>query len=151
VTNVTSCLPWENFPDCLGKISQVPCVDFPSVLWFSRSFSPNALAIFPECLGEISPSTLGAVLWFFPSVLWFFPACFSFSQRALGIFPALGKFPSLGKTALTMGKKKLVTLLDLCVSSLRRGHANLLCIVPILTDGNLRRGSKLYYPRHLGT
>ena len=24
------------------------------------------------------------------------------------------------------------TLLDLCVSSLRRGHANLLCIVPIL-------------------
>ena len=30
--------------------------------------------------------------------------------------------------------KKLVSLLDLCVSSLRRGHANLLCIVPILTD-----------------
>ena len=26
------------------------------------------------------------------------------------------------------------TLLDLCVSSLRRGHANLLCIAPILTD-----------------
>ena len=36
--------------------------------------------------------------------------------------------------------KKFVTLLDLCVSSLRRGHANLLCIVPILTD-DLRRGS----------
>ncbi len=33
-------------------------------------------------------------------------------------------------------EKKIVTLLDLCVSSLRRGHANLLCIVPILTDGN---------------
>ena len=30
--------------------------------------------------------------------------------------------------------KKLCTLLDLCVSSLRRGHANLLCIVPILSD-----------------
>ena len=29
--------------------------------------------------------------------------------------------------------KKLFTLLDLCVSSLRRGHANLLCIVPILS------------------
>ena len=28
----------------------------------------------------------------------------------------------------------LFTLLDLCVSSLRRGHATLLCIVPILTD-----------------
>ena len=27
--------------------------------------------------------------------------------------------------------KKLYTLLDLCVSSLRRGHANLLCIIPI--------------------
>ena len=35
--------------------------------------------------------------------------------------------------------KKLVTLLDLCVSSLRRGHANLLCIVPILSD-DPRRG-----------
>ena len=30
--------------------------------------------------------------------------------------------------------KKLGTLLDLCVSSLRRGHANLLCIVPFLSD-----------------
>ena len=28
----------------------------------------------------------------------------------------------------------VVTLLDVCVSSLRRGHANLLCIAPILTD-----------------
>ena len=37
--------------------------------------------------------------------------------------------------------KKIDTLLDLCVSSLRRGHANLLCIVPILTD-DLRRESK---------
>ena len=39
-------------------------------------------------------------------------------------------------------KKKCDTLLDLCVSSLRRGHANLLCIVPILTD-DLRRGSNM--------
>ena len=29
----------------------------------------------------------------------------------------------------------MVTPLDLCASSLRRGHANLLCIVPILMDG----------------
>ena len=36
--------------------------------------------------------------------------------------------------------KKLFTLFDLCVSSLRRGHANLLCIVPILAD-DLRRES----------
>ena len=38
--------------------------------------------------------------------------------------------------------KKIDTLLDLCVSSLRRGHANLLCIVPILTD-DLRRESDI--------
>ena len=28
----------------------------------------------------------------------------------------------------------MLTLLDLCVSSLRRGHANLLCIAPVITD-----------------
>ena len=42
--------------------------------------------------------------------------------------------------------KKLFTLLDLCVSSLRRGHANLLCIVPILTD-DPRRESKRQVPK----
>jgi hypothetical protein len=31
-------------------------------------------------------------------------------------------------------QKNWDTLLDLSVSSLRRGHANLLCIVPILAD-----------------
>jgi hypothetical protein len=33
-----------------------------------------------------------------------------------------------------MCQKNWDTLLDLSVSSLRRGHANLLCIVPILAD-----------------
>ncbi len=33
-----------------------------------------------------------------------------------------------------MNGKKFGPFLDLCVSSLRRGHANLLCIVPILSD-----------------
>ena len=33
-----------------------------------------------------------------------------------------------------MFQKNLIHLLELCVSSLRRGHANLLCIVPILND-----------------
>ena len=42
--------------------------------------------------------------------------------------------------------KKLFTLLDLCVSSLRRGHANLLCIVPILTD-DPRRESEIEVAR----
>ena len=37
--------------------------------------------------------------------------------------------------------KKLVTLLDLCVSSLRRGHANLFCIVPILSDDPQREST----------
>ena len=37
--------------------------------------------------------------------------------------------------------KKLVTLLDLRVSSLRRGHANLLCIVPILSDDPRRKST----------
>ena len=41
------------------------------------------------------------------------------------------------------GAKNLVTLLDLCVSSLRRGHANLLCIVPILSDD--LRGESNYF------
>ena len=39
----------------------------------------------------------------------------------------------------------LFTLLDLCVSSLRRGHANLLCVVPILRDDPRRRCQGLYY------
>ena len=39
--------------------------------------------------------------------------------------------------------KKCDSLLDMCVSSLRRGHANLLCIVPSLMD-DLRRGSSRF-------
>ena len=41
-------------------------------------------------------------------------------------------------------QKKLFTLLDLCVSSLRRGHANLLCIVPILTDDPRRESGDVF-------
>ena len=55
--------------------------------------------------------------------------------------PSSVNFP---RRAVANVVKKLFTLLDLCVSSLRRGHANLLCIVPILTD-DPRRESK-----HLG-
>ena len=40
---------------------------------------------------------------------------------------------------------KLFTLLDLCVSSLRRGHANLLCIVPMLTDDPQRESEVTDY------
>ena len=49
--------------------------------------------------------------------------------------------------ALAGGRtKNLVTLLDLCVSSLRRGHANLLCAVPILTDCPLEESSGTLVP-----
>ena len=45
---------------------------------------------------------------------------------------------SVSQTMMTMSiiecQKILEPFLDLCVSSLREGHANLLCIVPILTD-----------------
>ena len=39
--------------------------------------------------------------------------------------------------------KKISTLPDSCVSSLRRGHANLLCIVPSLTDDPRRESVSL--------
>ena len=35
----------------------------------------------------------------------------------------------------------MFTLLELCVSSLRGGHANLLCILPSLTDDPRRESS----------
>ena len=42
----------------------------------------------------------------------------------------------------SMAQTSIRTLLDLCVSSLRRGHANLLCIVPILTDDPRRESER---------
>ena len=36
--------------------------------------------------------------------------------------------------AVPQKNKAMFTFLDWCVSSLRRGHANLLCVVPILLD-----------------
>ena len=48
----------------------------------------------------------------------------------------------IGTGSLANKCKKLVSLLDLCVSSLRRGHAKILCIVPILTD-DPRKESKV--------
>ena len=53
----------------------------------------------------------------------------------------LGLLPKKKQKRVNVAKK-LYTLLDLCVSSLRRGHANLLCIVPILT-GDPRRESNM--------
>ena len=47
------------------------------------------------------------------------------------------------------GTSILFTLLDLCVSSLRRGHANLLCIVPISKDDPQRESTDRRRSRHL--
>ena len=46
--------------------------------------------------------------------------------------------------------KKCDTLFDLCVSSLRRGHANLLCIVPILTDDPGRESNHKLQSQYTG-
>ena len=43
---------------------------------------------------------------------------------------------------LASPRNELVMLFDLCVSSLRRGHAKLLCIVPLLTDGPRKESSQ---------
>ena len=51
-----------------------------------------------------------------------------------GVKKVLTLHPSIHPDMQSLTSKKLITLLDLCVSSLRRGHANLLCIVPILSD-----------------
>ena len=39
----------------------------------------------------------------------------------------------------------LFALLDVCVSSLRRGHVNILCIVPCLTDDPRRESTFLLF------
>lgn len=51
-----------------------------------------------------------------------------------------------GGTAEVLGRQtrraqKTVTLLELRVSSLRRGQADLLCVVPLLTDGSRRESA----------
>ena len=67
-----------------------------------------------------------------------------------GCFPNPGSIPA-GFLSVALGpQKNLVTLLDLCVSSLRRGHANLLCIVPIFAD-DLFRGSACSVNRALSS
>ena len=65
------------------------------------------------------------------------PMC-TLSQNGYGDRQPQAEF----KSNLSLGASKtFCTLLDLCVSSLRRGHANLLCIVPILTDDPRRESS----------
>ena len=82
---------------------------------------------FPICLFKTSmpPSPQGRDIWMFEK------RC-SVKQKASAKLATERRYHVKARSAKV--KKKLCTLLDLCVSSLRRGHANLLCIVPILTD-----------------
>ena len=50
-------------------------------------------------------------------------------------------FPDVCGTCQRRMHQQVFTLLDVRVSSLRRGHANLLCIVPILTDDPRRQSN----------
>ena len=65
-------------------------------------------------------------------------------RQTKGAVPGLGPHRLLGpprglRKFCCVNIQGRYTLLDLCVPSLRRGHANLLCIVPILTDDPRRK------------
>ena len=59
--------------------------------------------------------------------------CFGASPRACSL--------GVGCLLFARGENCLHLLFDSCVSSLRRGHANLLCTVPSLTDDPRRESS----------
>ena len=56
------------------------------------------------------------------------------SRRPIAPRAALRGKVAVRRRQTIVDVKQMFTLLDLCVSSFRRGHANLLCIVPILMD-----------------
>ena len=67
--------------------------------------------------------------------------CGTLRYVALGVLQDTGNRLSVASSLLPQllsARRLLLTLLDLCVSSLHRGHADLLRIVPILTDGPRR-------------
>ena len=93
--------------------------------WAIKSQRFNALGFWPDV--------------YFPRV-WYPIAVSHMLSKRPGVCSPNQGLSDLGFVGLKYGMpskelpKKLFTLLDLCVSSLRRGHANLLCIVPILAD-----------------
>ena len=70
-------------------------------------------------------------------------------SKRTGVFPK-SRPQLLGFVGLKYGmpskelQKIMFTLLDLGVASLRRGNANLLCIVPMLTDDRRRESQSPY-------
>ena len=75
------------------------------------------------------------------------PALATSRARAIEAFGFLflrKKYASLVISKKKCTRKHMFTLLALCVSSLRRGHANLLCIVPSLTDDPRRESIEAF-------
>ena len=110
---------------------------------------PSVTEGLPSVTGELPSVTVGdpSVL---PSVTGGVPSVAGGLPSVTGRLPCVtGGLPSGRKSVCGLcecpkqdSTKQLFTLLDLCVSSLRRGHANLLCIVPILTDDPRRESEK---------
>ena len=96
----------------------------------SQSFSQPSSQSHPQSTSQSSPHMLPFTLG---------EAAFSTYQTTK---PKLDQLLNLDN--------KLGTLLDLCVSSLRRGHANLLCIVPILSDDPRRESNRGLQNRVMG-
>ena len=81
------------------------------------------------CVCENVVFESGSTNWLAGTVFlafWYF-LCFEWYANQFG-------YTIKQKQNKTNKQKKKWYILDLCVSSLRRGHANLLCIVPILAD-----------------
>ena len=105
----------------------VPLANFPARVFFYY--------ILRKCKKKTNKFFIGIYIWKDAG------PCHVFMPGGRGVVFFFGVIQNVSFSGEKVGKK-FVTLLDLCVSSLRRGHANLLCIVPILTD-DLRRGSIL--------
>ena len=93
----------------------------------------------PPCHGKPSPGHGRRRLWHRRIPLWHGKPSLCHERPPLchGRPPLCHGRPSLRQDIQCSKQeihKKKFTLLDLCMSSLRRGHANLFCIVPILRD-----------------
>ena len=65
-------------------------------------------------------------------------------ETCRGSIPPSKRFEFFSDKIVCLGcvSNRLFALLDLCVSSLRRGHANILCVVQILTDDRRRESTR---------
>ena len=84
----------------------------------------------PAGAGPLSPSRPGAA----------FPGPGRHREESAATLSARSRWAGLREVRLMV----FVTILDMCMSSLRRGHANILCIVPILTDDPRRESREVW-------